>query len=56
MTDLEMDPAAVSTPLCRAAGRLQSVLPPGWRVEVAVEPNAADGRVQPVLRLVLPER
>ncbi|WP_054815401.1 hypothetical protein [Nocardia arizonensis] len=65
MTDLEFDGAGVpavtamelatvSTPLNRAAGRLQSVLPPGWRVEVAVEPSEPDGRVQPILRLVLP--
>ncbi|MFI9507019.1 hypothetical protein [Nocardia sp. NPDC052566] len=43
--------AAASTPLRRAAGRLQAVLPPGWRVEVVDAPGR-DG--QPVLRVVMP--
>ncbi|MGW5385488.1 hypothetical protein [Nocardia sp. NPDC003963] len=39
----------VSTPLQRVAGRLQKVLPDGWRVEVvAVDDPVTDGR--PVLR------
>ncbi|MFI1463809.1 hypothetical protein [Nocardia carnea] len=34
------DDVPVSTPLHRAAGRLQSALPAGWQVEVV---DAADG-------------
>lgn len=34
------DDVPVSTPLHRAAGRLQSALPAGWQVEVV---GAADG-------------
>lgn len=69
MTDLEIGPLAVpqvagielataSTPLRRAAGRLESVLPPGWRVEIVDAPGTpnsagAPGH-QPVLRVVMP--
>ncbi|MEU8895435.1 hypothetical protein [Nocardia sp. NPDC048505] len=49
VTGLEL--AGTSTPLRRAAGRLEAVLPPGWRVEV-VDAPAPDG--QPVLRVVMP--
>ncbi|WP_459548445.1 hypothetical protein [Nocardia sp. X0981] len=42
----------VSTPLHRAAGRLRSALPDGWRVEVVDAPDAQpDGR--PILRALL---
>ena len=68
MTDLEIGPfaaprvagielATASTPLRRAAGRLQAVLPPGWRVEIADAPNIPGspcGGGQPVLRVVMP--
>ncbi|WP_194817884.1 hypothetical protein [Nocardia sp. XZ_19_385] len=63
MTDLEfggpqtpmvtgLDLADASTPLRRAAGRLEAVLPPGWRVEV-VDAQTPDG--QPALRVVMPD-
>ncbi|NUP27619.1 MAG: hypothetical protein HOQ36_04875 [Nocardia sp.] len=39
---------AVSTPLHRVAGRLQSALPDGWCVEVVDDPLT--GGEQPVLR------
>ncbi|MEV6277245.1 hypothetical protein [Nocardia sp. NPDC051832] len=63
MTDLEfggpqtpmvagLDLAGASTPLRRAAGRLEAVLPPGWRVEV-VDARTPDG--QPTLRVVMPD-
>ncbi|NNH74413.1 hypothetical protein HLB23_31970 [Nocardia uniformis] len=64
MTDLDFEafvfpeiadiaPISASTPLQRAAGKLQRALPPGWRVEV-VEGPRRDGRTgQPVLRLVM---
>ncbi|WP_280233816.1 hypothetical protein [Nocardia cyriacigeorgica] len=42
-----------STPLHRAARRLQSVLPPGWYVEVVDAPTCGDD-AQSVLRVVLP--
>ncbi|GAB2648600.1 hypothetical protein [Nocardia goodfellowii] len=50
VTDSEL--TGVSTPLRRAAGRLEAVLPPGWRVEV-VDPQTPDG--QPALRVVMPD-
>lgn len=67
MTDLEIgrlapqvagiEPAPASTPLRRAAGRLQEVLPTGWQVEIvdAGAPSVVDapGR-QPVVRVVMP--
>ncbi|MEV6334193.1 hypothetical protein AB0M12_05700 [Nocardia vinacea] len=64
MTDLEIGPLAVpqvelataSTPLRRAAGRLQDALPSGWQVEIvdAGAPSIVDapGR-QPVVRVVM---
>ncbi|WP_433681452.1 hypothetical protein [Nocardia sp. CA-119907] len=73
MTDLDTGPfampqvaeielATASTPLRRAAGRLQAVLPPGWRVEIVDAPGArgvhsapGSGR-QPVLRVVMPDQ
>lgn len=73
MTDLDTDPfvmsqvagielATASTPLRRAAGRLQAVLPPGWRVEIVDAPGPrgshgapGSGR-QPVLRVVMPDQ
>ena len=71
MTDLEIGPLSVpdvagielataSTPLRRAAGRLESVLPPGWRVEIVDAPGAHSSagtpgtRHHPVLRVVMP--
>ncbi|MFE3441467.1 hypothetical protein ACFXNW_00385 [Nocardia sp. NPDC059180] len=42
-----------STPLRRAARRLQSVLPPGWYVEVVDGPVPGED-AQSVLRVVLP--
>ncbi|MGI5222414.1 hypothetical protein [Nocardia sp. CA-290969] len=42
----------MSTPLHRAAGRLQSALPPGWQVEVVdAEDGAPDG--EQILRALL---
>ncbi|MET7771354.1 hypothetical protein [Nocardia sp. NPDC005366] len=66
MTDLEFDAsgtslttgtasAMASTPLGRAAGRLQAALPPGWRVEIAVQPAEPGGRPRPMLRVVIPD-
>ncbi|WP_406267848.1 hypothetical protein OH799_23145 [Nocardia sp. NBC_00881] len=46
--------ATASTPLRRAAGRLQSVLPPGWHVEIVDAPNRPDSDGSPVLRVVMP--
>jgi hypothetical protein len=43
--------ATASTPLRRAAGRLQAVLPPGWRVDIVDAPGHDR---QPVLRVVMP--
>ncbi|RJO76820.1 hypothetical protein D5S18_11325 [Nocardia panacis] len=43
--------STVSTPLRRAAGRLEAVLPPGWRVDVVDAPDAGES----VLRVVMPE-
>ncbi|WP_063813704.1 hypothetical protein [Nocardia anaemiae] len=49
--------ATASTPLRRAAGRLQDALPPGWHVEIvdAGAPSILDapGR-EPVVRVVMP--
>ncbi|GGL38675.1 hypothetical protein [Nocardia jinanensis] len=42
----------VSTPLHRVAGRLQSALPDGWRVEVVAVEDPMTGD-QPVLRALL---
>lgn len=60
MTDLEFDadsPAMIdpdtSTPISRAAGRLQRALPPGWRVEV-VDPQTRPDH-DPALRVVMPD-
>ncbi|MEV0249562.1 hypothetical protein AB0H76_23380 [Nocardia sp. NPDC050712] len=50
VTGLEL--VRASTPLRRAAGRLEAVLPPGWRVEV-VGAHIPDG--QPALRVVMPD-
>ncbi len=68
MTDLEIgpsavprtadiEPAAASTPLRRAVGRLQEALPSGWQVEIIDAPDAPNivdalGR-QPVFRVVV---
>ncbi|WP_040784750.1 hypothetical protein [Nocardia pneumoniae] len=46
--------ATASTPLRRAAGRLRSVLPPGWRVEVVDAPTWLYGDRAPILRVVMP--
>lgn len=45
---------SASTPVQRAAGQLQRVLPPGWAVEV-VAPQPVERRMRPVLRLVASE-
>ncbi|ONM46580.1 hypothetical protein [Nocardia donostiensis] len=42
-----------STPLRRVAGRLQSVLPRGWCVEVVDGPERGRGS-QPILRVLVP--
>lgn len=44
-----------STPLRRAADRLQDVLPPGWWVEIADVPRGPGRRPEPVLRIRMPE-
>ncbi|MEV6319677.1 hypothetical protein AB0M45_00575 [Nocardia sp. NPDC051787] len=49
----EFEFATASTPLRRAAGRLRSVLPPGWRVEIVDAPTWLGDRA-PVLRVVMP--
>ncbi|MFQ6393421.1 hypothetical protein ACLMAJ_08215 [Nocardia sp. KC 131] len=64
MTDLETgDPvpgiaeielATASTPLRRAAGRLEAVLPPGWRVDIVDGPGAKGSDRDAVLRVVMP--
>ncbi|MGQ4598053.1 hypothetical protein [Nocardia sp. R6R-6] len=46
--------ATASTPLRRVAGRLRSVLPPGWRVEIVDAPHSLYGDRAPVLRVVMP--
>ncbi|MFF0608843.1 hypothetical protein ACFYUD_09255 [Nocardia tengchongensis] len=50
----DFDAPVISTPMQRAAGQLERVLPPGWRVEVveATYPTVRKG--QPVLRLLMP--
>ncbi|MFD7847780.1 hypothetical protein ACFV4K_33250 [Nocardia sp. NPDC059764] len=50
----DTDSPVISTPMQRAAGQLQRVLPPGWRVEVveATYPTVRKG--QPALRLRVP--
>ncbi|MFQ6329517.1 hypothetical protein ACLMAL_25745 [Nocardia sp. CWNU-33] len=48
-----IEPATASTPLRRAAGRLQAVLPPGWRVEIVDTPTVGGRDHQPVLRVVM---
>ncbi|WP_227979202.1 hypothetical protein [Nocardia spumae] len=68
MTELEFEPADVSaladadsvvrpasTPLRRAAARLQAVLPPGWRVEVDPAATRPQGDPQPALRVRMSE-
>ncbi|AHH22199.1 hypothetical protein NONO_c74440 [Nocardia nova SH22a] len=63
MTGLEFDPAevsgfvvaAASTPLARAAARLQAVLPPGWRVDIDVATPRPQDDPQPVLRVRMSE-
>ncbi|QIS16633.1 hypothetical protein [Nocardia arthritidis] len=47
--------ATASTPLRRAAGRLQAVLPPGWRVEVVDAPERPGRERESILRVVMPE-
>jgi hypothetical protein len=58
MTDLvtgfESDTCS-STPMQRVAGRLERVLPPGWRVEVVDLPARGEVAAQPVLRVHMPE-
>ncbi|MEV5648184.1 hypothetical protein AB0L57_08030 [Nocardia sp. NPDC052254] len=71
MTGLEFDPADVSrfadaahraslaevasTPLARAAARLQAVLPPGWRVDIDTATSHPQRDSQPVLRVRMSE-
>ncbi|WP_067835926.1 hypothetical protein [Nocardia lijiangensis] len=66
MTDLEFDPfeapvvteaepAPASTPLRRHAGRLQKVLPPGWRVEIVDSCIQPGGDDTAALRVVMPD-
>jgi hypothetical protein len=45
----------VSSPLRRAAGRLQATLPPGWRVDVVEDPHRPGGESAPVLRVTIAE-
>ncbi|WP_330233574.1 hypothetical protein OHA40_14540 [Nocardia sp. NBC_00508] len=52
--DAEFEFATASTPLRRAAGRLRTVLPPGWRVEVVDAPTWLYGDRAPILRVVMP--
>lgn len=47
--------AVASTPLARAAARLQAVLPPGWRVDIDVAAPRPQGDPQPVLRVRMSE-
>ncbi|GAB0107987.1 hypothetical protein JMUB6875_69900 [Nocardia sp. JMUB6875] len=51
----DADQPAISTPMQRAAGQLQRVLPPGWRVEVVEASYPTVRKGQPVLRLMLPD-
>ncbi|MFF5030906.1 hypothetical protein [Nocardia salmonicida] len=44
-----------STPMQRVAGRLERVLPPGWRVEVVDLPARGEVAAQPVLRVHMPD-
>ncbi|MBF5001675.1 hypothetical protein IRT45_31595 [Nocardia sp. BSTN01] len=54
--DPGVDPApTASTPLQRAAARLQAVLPPGWQVEIDLAAPRPHGDPQPVLRVRLSE-
>ncbi|MBF6176160.1 hypothetical protein IU476_32325 [Nocardia blacklockiae] len=46
---------ARSTPLHRAASRLQDVLPPGWWVDVVDVPRGPGRPAEPVLRIRMPE-
>ncbi|MDO3649381.1 hypothetical protein [Nocardia mangyaensis] len=58
MTDLVAGPESdtySTTPLHRVAGRLQSALPPGWRVDVVDLPARGEVGAQPVLRVQMPE-
>ncbi|MFI6871287.1 hypothetical protein [Nocardia sp. NPDC050406] len=67
MTDLDFDafvlpaitgisPVSASTPMHRAAGKLQRALPPGWRVEVVEGPRRNGQAGQPVLRVVVSDQ
>ncbi|MFI6222305.1 hypothetical protein ACIBEH_17255 [Nocardia salmonicida] len=58
MTDLVSGSEAdtySSTPMQRVAGRLERVLPPGWRVEVVDLPARGEVAAQPVLRVHMPD-
>ncbi|MEU4414390.1 hypothetical protein AB0G00_29205 [Nocardia salmonicida] len=58
MTDLVTGSEAdtySSTPMQRVAGRLERVLPPGWRVEVVDLPARGEVAAQPVLRVHMPD-
>ncbi|WP_146097463.1 hypothetical protein [Nocardia nova] len=52
---MDFAPTAVSTPLQRAAARLQAVLPPGWQVDIDLAAPRPHGDPQPVLRVRLSE-
>ncbi|MQY27224.1 hypothetical protein [Nocardia aurantia] len=51
----DFGPSTTSTPLHRAAGRLQAVLPPGWLVDVVDIAKRRDEAPQPILRVRMPE-
>ncbi|MCX4096322.1 hypothetical protein [Nocardia sp. alder85J] len=51
----DFEPPVASTPLHRAAGRLQAVLPPGWRVDVVDIAKRHDDGPQPILRVRMPD-
>jgi hypothetical protein len=53
--EVDFTPTAASTPLQRAAARLQAVLPPGWQVEIDLAAPRPHGDPQPVLRVRLSE-
>ncbi|RDI63156.1 hypothetical protein [Nocardia pseudobrasiliensis] len=63
MTDLQFDAplvpalsdAGASTPLHRAACRLQAVLPPGWSVDIVDPPLLSERGRQAILRVRMPE-
>jgi hypothetical protein len=50
----EFGHSSTSTPLHRAAGRLQAALPPGWRVDVVDIAKRRDAAPQPILRVRMP--